>query len=31
VIVALDDGGWSAISPMSDDFIMAPDGGFVSE
>jgi len=31
VIVAIDDGGWSAIKPMSTDFIIAPDGSFVGE
>jgi len=31
VIVAIDDGGWSAFKPMSIDFIMAPDGSFVGE
>ncbi len=31
VIVAIDDGGWRAYAPMTDDFIMAPDGSFVDE
>ena len=31
VIASIDDGGWSAFMPMSQDFIMAPDGGFVGE
>jgi hypothetical protein len=31
VIVAIDDGGWRAYAPMTDDFIMAPDGSFVGE
>ena len=28
---AIDDGGWRALKPMCDDFIMAPDGAFVGE
>src|SRR6266481_1472056 len=31
VIVSIDDGGRRAYAPMSDDFIMAPDGSFVGE
>jgi hypothetical protein len=31
VIVAIDDEGWRAYAPMTDDFIMAPDGSFVGE
>jgi hypothetical protein len=31
VIVAVDDGGWRSFMPLSDDFIMAPDGSFVDE
>ena len=31
VIVAIDDGGWRAYAPMTDDFIMSPDGSFVGE
>jgi hypothetical protein len=31
VMVLIDDGGWRAFSPMSDSFIMAPDGSFVGE
>ena len=31
VIVSIDDGGWRAFMPMTDDFIMAPDGSFVGE
>jgi hypothetical protein len=27
----VDDGGWRALHPLSDDFIMAPDGSFVGE
>jgi hypothetical protein len=26
VIGAIDDGGWRALKPLSDDFIMRPDG-----
>ncbi len=25
---AVDDGGWRALSPLCDDFILAPDGSF---
>ena len=28
---AIDDGGLRAFAPLSDDFIMAPDGSFVGE
>jgi hypothetical protein len=31
VIGAIDDGGWRAFVPLSDDFILAPDGSFVDE
>ena len=31
VIATIDDGGARAFVPMSDDFIMAPDGSFVGE
>lgn len=31
VIIAVDDGGWRAISPLSADFIIASDGTFVGE
>jgi hypothetical protein len=31
VIAAIDDGGWRALSPLSEDFIVAPDGSFVGE
>lgn len=31
VIGSIDDGGWSAFSPLSDDFIMTPDGTFLGE
>jgi len=31
VMVAIDDGGWSAISPVHTSFIIAPDGSFVGE
>ena len=29
VIGAIDDGGWRAFSPLSDSFILSPDGSFV--
>ena len=31
VFVAADDGGWRAFIPLTDSFIMAPDGHFVGE
>ncbi len=31
VMGGIDDGGWSAFAPLSDDFVVAPDGSFVGE
>jgi hypothetical protein len=31
VMGSIDDGGWRALSPLCDDFILAPDGSFVGE
>lgn len=31
VIGSIDDGGWHALSPLNDDFIMRNDGSFVGE
>jgi hypothetical protein len=31
IIVAVDDGGWRAFVPLSEDFIIPPDGSFVGE
>ena len=31
VMGAIDDGGWRALLPLGDSFIMAPDGSFVGE
>ena len=31
VIGSIDDGGWRALSPLCDDFIMQTDGSFVGE
>jgi len=31
IMVLIDDGGWRALSPMAESFIMAPDGSFVGE
>jgi hypothetical protein len=31
IIVAVDDGSWRAFLPLSEDFIIAPDGSFVDE
>lgn len=31
VVVSIDDGGTSAFVPMSEDFIVAPDGSFIGE
>jgi hypothetical protein len=28
---SVDDGGWSAFVPLTDDFLIAPDGSFVGE
>ena len=31
VMASIDDGGWRAFVPLTDDFILAPDGTFVDE
>jgi hypothetical protein len=31
VIVSVDDGGWRALRPLTEDFVMRPDGSFVEE
>ena len=31
VMGAIDDGGWRAFAPLSDSFILSPDGSFVGE
>jgi hypothetical protein len=31
VMASIDDGGWRAVVPLTDDFILAPDGTFVDE
>jgi hypothetical protein len=31
VMVSIDDGGWHAIFPLTESFIVAPDGSFVGE
>lgn len=31
VHAGIDDGGWRAFSPLTDDFLMAPDGTLVGE
>ena len=31
VMGAIDDGGWRAFSPLSDSFILSPDGSFFGE
>jgi hypothetical protein len=31
VVGSIDDGGWRVFLPLSDSFIMAPDGSFVGE
>lgn len=28
---SIDDGGWRAFSPLTDSFIVAPDGSFIGE
>jgi hypothetical protein len=31
ILGAIDDGGWHAYLPVTDDFILSPDGSFVGE
>ena len=31
VMASIDDGGWRALVPLTDDFIVAPDGTFIGE
>ena len=31
VLGGIDDGGWRAFAPLTDDFILGPDGKFVGE
>jgi hypothetical protein len=31
VMGSIDDGGWRAFSPLSDSFILSPDGSFVGD
>lgn len=31
VLASIDDGGWRAFVPLTDSFIIAPDGSFVGE
>jgi len=31
VLLSIDDGGWRAFVPLTDSFIMAPDGSFVGD
>jgi hypothetical protein len=31
VLIAIDDGGWRALAPMTDDFIIDNNGSFVGE
>ena len=31
VIVSVNDGGWRAFKPLTQDFVMRPDGSFVDE
>jgi hypothetical protein len=31
VMASIDDGGWRALVPLTEDFILAPDGTFVCE
>jgi len=31
IVASIDDGGWSSLSPLTDDFIILPDGSFVGE
>ena len=31
VMASIDDGGWRAFVPLTDDFILAPDGTFIGQ
>ena len=31
ILGSVDDGGWSAFVPLTDDFLIAPDGSFVGD
>jgi hypothetical protein len=31
IFALIDDGGWRSFKPLSEDFIVAPDGSFVGE
>ena len=31
VLAGIDDGGWRAFAPLTEDFILGPDGRFVGE
>ena len=31
VVVSVDDGGWSSFCPLTESFIVAPDGSFADE
>jgi hypothetical protein len=31
VLASIDDGGWRSLAPLSESFILAPDGSFVGE
>lgn len=31
VVVGVDDGGWRAFYPLTDSFIIAPDGTYIGE
>jgi hypothetical protein len=31
VIVSVDDGGWRALKPLTQDFVIRPDGSYVDE
>ena len=31
LVALIDDGGWRALAPLADDFIIAADGSFVGE
>ena len=31
LVASIDDGGWRSLTPLTDDFIIAPDGFFIGE
>jgi hypothetical protein len=31
LVASIDDGGWRALAPITDGFVVAPDGSFIGE